>query len=499
MSLRFKLLITLYVAVGAVWLVHTMWELHTFERAYIAAEVRATRQLGSGLRLYFRELSSRDELEETLRSRLRGFERDVMVINRDFEVVAASDPDRLGRTWIEPGIEAVMRGQDRLAYNDHEHDGHRVLDVSMAVEGDDGQTAYVIHVARRQDVLEAELAHHRRDDALMLIAAFAVMAVLVTGFTHRMILRPLARIEGRIRKTPWGGGVEDREARDLHSLEHAVHAMLERIEDDRTELQQVVEEKSDLLDQVHGMKDALEVEVDRVRKELQAAEKSLLRAERHAALGQLSGALAHELRNPLHIVRGLAETAGRRQPEVTTFTDDIKAEVDRIDQLIRGLLQYTRPLDFEFQEIAVGGLLDDVCSRVSRVRADRGQAPCRIAVSSESDVIHGDPVLLEQALENLLENACDASGPDGEVRVREIREDACSVVSIHDSGPGIAEEDIDKVLEPFFTRKAAGTGLGLCVAQRIIELHGGELALANHPDGGLIATVHLPPLQGVCS
>jgi signal transduction histidine kinase len=497
MSLRVKLLAALYTAVGLVWLLHTAWQLQTFEQAFIQSEVRATRELASGIRLYLRHLATHHWQDRMRDADLGCCERDVMIIDRNFEVVVASDPERVGRIWVEPGIEAVMRGETEFAYNDHDHDGHRVIDVSVAIEGPDGTTEHVLHAARLQDTLQEELRRHRRDHGLMLLAAFGLMALLVTGFTHRMILQPLKRVRERIGNSPWGSTVGSRAVPDLHALERVVNAMLTRIEEDHESLETAIAEKSSLLDQVHGMKQALEVEVDRVRSELLAAEKSLLRAERHATLGQLGGALAHELRNPLHIVRGLAETAGRRQPEVTTFTDDIKAEVDRIDKLIRQLLQYTRPLDLEVQEIVAAELMEAVCDRVSRARAERTQHPCRMTSSTESSTICADPVLFEQALENLVENACDAAGSEGEVVVREQKTEDGSVITIHDTGPGISESLLHQVFEPFVTSKPAGTGLGLCIAQRIVELHGGELVLSNSPDGGFDATIRLPKSKGM--
>lgn len=496
MSLRFKLLVALYAAVGLVWLIHASWQMRRFERAVVAAEVRATTELASGLRMYLRHLASHHQVRGALNDELGCCQRDVMVLDRSFRVVAASDPSRVGRTWTEPGIDSVMRGERDIAYNDHEHDGHRVIDVTLAVAGEDGKPAYLIHAARSQDELQAELWRQRRDHVILLVSAFVLMTVLVTAFTHRMILAPLGRVQRRIRSSPWGTAVAGEEVRDLHALERAVRAMLERIEADREALQQAVDEKSGLLEEVHRMKDGLEVEVDRVRRDLQSAEKSLLRAERHAALAQLSGALAHELRNPLHIVRGLAETAGRKKPEVAAYTDDIKSEVDRIDQLIRELLQFTRPLDIDVRPLSVDNLIEAACDRVERARQDRGRPTCPVSVATESVDLRGDLVLLGQAIENLLENACDAAGPDGNVVVRQVDDGTWCTITIQDTGPGMTSEDMDRAFEPFFTRKPAGTGLGLSVAQRIIEMHGGELTIANHADGGLIATVRLPSHEG---
>ncbi|MFW5739472.1 MAG: sensor histidine kinase [Myxococcota bacterium] len=496
MSLRLKILASLYVAVGSVWLLHTAWQLHTFEEAFIASEVRATSELAVGLRVYLRHLTH-ESGTHIKHADFRCCERDVMLIDRDYVVLAASNPERVGTTWTETGIEAVMRGEVEFAYSDHEHSGSRVIDVTVPIEGPTGTTEYVLHAARSQNLLQEELRRHRRDHLLMLAAAFGLMALLVSGFTHRMILRPLAQIRARIGMSPWGLGLGSHATPDLDVLRRTVDAMLARIEADRANMEEAVAEKSELLLQVQGMKHALEEEVDRVKSELKSAEKSLLRAERHAALGQLSGALAHELRNPLHIVRGLAETVGRRQPDVAPFTDDIKSEVDRIDMLIRQLLQYTRPLDLERRDVGVEELITSVCDRVARARADRGQRPCKMVVATDTAQLSADPVLVEQALENLIENACDAAGPDGEVTIGVEMGDAAAVITVHDDGPGIPEERLETVFEPFVTGKPAGTGLGLCVAQRIVEMHGGELELSNRPEGGLDAVIRLP--YGECT
>jgi len=492
MSLRFKLLFALYTAVGLVWLVHASWQMSRFEKAAVAAEIRAAHELASGLRVYLRHLAVQHQTLDALNAELAAGGWDIMIIGRDLRVVAASDRSRVGRAWAEPGIRAVLRGEVDFTHNDHEHDGHRVIDVTLAVEGPNGGRDYVVHAARRQDDLQAELKRQRHDHFIMLGMAFVLMALMVSTFTHRMILSPLARVQRRIPASHWGAILGTSNVRDLHALEQLVLARLERIEADQSTLHAAVREKTQLLEQVGQMRDALQAEVERVRQELQSAQTSLLRAERHAALAQLSGALAHELRNPLHIVRGLAETAGRRQPAVAPYVEDIKSEVDRIEQLIRKLLQFTRPLDLDQRVIRVKDVLDSACDRVARARAERGKAPCRVTASCESGPIQADPVLLGQAIENLLENACDAAGADGSVAVRVATADGFCTLRIQDSGAGIAEEDLQHVFQPFFTRKPAGTGLGLSVALRIVELHGGDLTLANFPSGGLIATVRLP-------
>ena len=216
----------------------TAWELHTFEQAFIKSEVRATHELAAGLRQYLQHLA-RQSGENVLDAELACCERDVMIIDRNYLVVSASKPERLGTTWKEPGIEAVLRGSTDLVYNDHEHDGHRVIDVSVAIEGENGTTDYVLPCsAGRRTCFKGSSGRHRRDALLLLVAAFGLMALLVSVFTNRMILRPLEQIRGRIGVSPWGAALGSRSTPDLQALHHTVNAMLERIEEDRTSLEE---------------------------------------------------------------------------------------------------------------------------------------------------------------------------------------------------------------------------------------------------------------------
>jgi signal transduction histidine kinase len=109
--------------------------------------------------------------------------------------------------------------------------------------------------------------------------------------------------------------------------------------------------------------------------------------------------------------------------------------------------------------------------------------------------VRADPVLLEQAMLNLLTNACEAGGAPVELRADP---DPLGGVrlSVIDCGSGIAAEDQPLVFEPFFTRKPTGTGLGLPVVQRIVELHGGSIELRRRPGGGTEAALHLPAERG---
>jgi signal transduction histidine kinase len=173
--------------------------------------------------------------------------------------------------------------------------------------------------------------------------------------------------------------------------------------------------------------------------------------------------------------------------------DDIVEEVDRIERLVRELLDYTSPVALSIEPIDPQELLERVMCRGCSLRngGTCGAKGCSVSVADDAPQVFGDPVLLEQVLINLLTNACE-SGP-GPVDLRAERDpDGGARLSVLDRGCGIPDAETALVFEPFYTRKATGTGLGLPMVQRIAELHRGFIQLEPRAGGGTIASLHIP-------
>jgi two-component system sensor histidine kinase HydH len=272
--------------------------------------------------------------------------------------------------------------------------------------------------------------------------------------------------------------------------------MLERVRTQTDELRSTLGERETALREVSADRDHLESHVEHVSDRLADTEDRLVRAERIAAVAQLSGALAHELRNPLHIIRATAETAASRSPDVEDLAEDIKEEVDRVNRLITELLNYSRPSDIQRQQVDLGELLEDVKQRMCRGQCSLDPATCgRCSIVADPTLppIDADPILLEQAVMNLFANARDVSPEDAKIEMAARRGEPNEViVTVADRGPGIRAEDRRQVFEPFFTRKEHGTGLGLPVVQRVADLHEGAIVLDEREGGGTIARLRLP-------
>jgi len=226
----------------------------------------------------------------------------------------------------------------------------------------------------------------------------------------------------------------------------------------------------------------------RLSRRADAIEAQLARDQRLKVLGQMSAVLGHELRNPLASLKGHAqllleklpaEHPGRRGAE--TVVDEAR----RLERLSTQVLDFARTGEIELEEI-------DPAELVRRAAERAGAAPVELDAAGAPASWSADPGKMEQVLVNLLDNARQASPDAAPVEVRLRSGDGGLTIEIRDRGDGIDPEGLDRIFEPFYTTRVHGTGLGLALARRIVEEHGGRIAAANRPDGGAAITIELP-------
>jgi len=238
---------------------------------------------------------------------------------------------------------------------------------------------------------------------------------------------------------------------------------------------------------------------ERKRAEAQARqlEETVRHAETMSALGAVVAGVAHEVRNPLFAISATVDALEARfgpQPAYSRYAETLRQEVSRLGRLMSDLLDYGRPPSLDLADAAIGPVVTRAIAACTPLAEGAG---VRLVadVADELPLLPLDPARMLQVLQNLIDNAIQHSPRGGQVVVRAAGilapNDAGIELSVADQGPGIREEDMANIFEPFFTRRRGGTGLGLSIVQRIVEQHGGEIEAGNRSAGGALMTVRL--------
>jgi len=226
---------------------------------------------------------------------------------------------------------------------------------------------------------------------------------------------------------------------------------------------------------------------------IRAQQRQLVNNETLAAIGEMSTAVAHGIRNPLASIRSSAELIPGSQPNrIQEAADDIVAQSDRLEAWVRELLSYTRPLTEPSTRVAVGPLVEQCVRDYSRELQSRG-IEIDAATSADLPPVRGNPLLLGQVLRSLLANAIEAVAKGGRIAVHGTLAQAGGQItlSVRDSGPGMTPEQLARVGKPFYTSKPRGLGVGLSLAQRIVERSGGRMDIESTVGHGTVVTLHL--------
>jgi GAF domain-containing protein len=227
--------------------------------------------------------------------------------------------------------------------------------------------------------------------------------------------------------------------------------------------------------------------------DLERTQHRLIQRERLAALGELSAVVAHEVRNPLGVIfnsLGSLRRLVRPTGDAKLLLDIVGEEADRLNRIVGDLLDFARPSTPQLRPEPLERIVDEA------VGAALAQKPHGVEVARELDVsvppVPMDARLVRQALLNVAVNAVQAMPRGGRITLRTRRAGDAVVVEIEDTGAGIPEEVKARIFEPFFTTKASGTGLGLAVVKRIVEGHGGSVAVSNRPGSGAVFALSFP-------
>jgi two-component system sensor histidine kinase HydH len=243
--------------------------------------------------------------------------------------------------------------------------------------------------------------------------------------------------------------------------------------------------------------------ISRQLEALEASQRIAAQNEKLAAIGRLAAGIAHEVRNPLGVMRASASMVQEGfapDDEAHRACQFICDESDRLNGLITSLLAFARPAEPRREQLRARNVIERALALASRDLERRGIAAACEA-SEDVPAIQADPDLLSQAVLDLVTNASEAVGHGGRIAVRLRGGDLGLDIEVADDGPGVSIEQPERVFEPFFTTKPSGTGLGLAMTARIAESHGGHVELLQgrglgSDGGGACFRIHLP-LQAV--
>ena len=336
-------------------------------------------------------------------------------------------------------------------------------------------------ITQPRSFIRADFARARRDIALVTLALFAAIILVVLAVMRRSLLRPINNILGGAFAigrgdlayrviVPTGGG-------ELSQLASEFNRMADRLAEQRRAASRDAEERLEL-------------------------ERELRHKERLASVGRLAAGIAHEMGAPLNVIRGRAEMLQQR-PDMPEEKRDrnlniINAQADGIARIVRQLLTLARPFNLKREDLEAANLISEIRELIEPEAAKAG---VRIEIAAEELVrVDGDRDLLHQVLLNICLNGLQAMEMGGSLRIEilpdtTIRNDRHFVaLRITDTGPGIAPENINNIFDPFFTTKdvGQGSGLGLAVSHRIVEEHNGWIEVENDQIGGAVFTVYLP-------
>ena len=345
----------------------------------------------------------------------------------------------------------------------------------------------------------------RRSQKMLFIYLFINTVILTFIGIYRLskvYFQPLARLARRAEDYR-----EDdemlfsvrKEDNELHKLSGSLNSMLRRISADKEKLRSTVNS------------------LESANLELKKAQKEIIRAEKLASVGRLSAGIAHEIGNPIGIVMGYLELLQQKDipaAEKKEYIHRTEAEIERINTIIRQLLEISRPSNVGLKAVSAHDLIDDI-AEVLNVQPLMSNIELECRLEAENDKIMADSNQLRQVFLNLIINAADAVSAEGKANNGKLLIQSSLVgetpepsqdqqdhqahlqIMFIDNGPGISEENIANIFDPFYTTKepGKGTGLGLSVSFMIIEGFGGKMTVSSKIGEGTTMTLLLPVIQ----
>jgi len=318
----------------------------------------------------------------------------------------------------------------------------------------------------------------------ILVAYILLFAIVIAVFgsliLRRIIILPLRNLLKATQEISQGNlnaRVSISADNELAQLGEAFNKMAEEIQQKQKSLEQKLKE------------------LEQINQELRQTQDQLIFSEKMASVGKLAAGVAHEIGNPLSIIIGYLEYVSRSSNLREQERESLKRaeeETRRINQIIRELLDYSRPVSQTYESVNINQIIYETLNLVKLQKGfDRIQT--QLDLEESLPPVMGNRNQIKQVLVNLLLNARDAMPDGGILTLKTRRENQLVQIEIADTGIGIPEENLKKIFDPFFTTKepGRGIGLGLSISLKIIETMGGKIEVESKPGQGSIFRLKL--------
>lgn len=392
----------------------------------------------------------------------------VYVYDKDGKRISTTGSSR-ARVRGRDALDIVAEGDERGGFDNV--DGVQLYSYFLPLNDNAGSSIGLLQVTRRGSDFSRHIDQFRsRALGLLVVTTLLVIALVWAGY-QRAVGGHIQRMRGAMQRIA-AGDLNDRVAAEgpaeLRYLAQGINNMLDSIVASEQELAARRQRESEL-------------------------QKRLQQSEKLAAIGRFAAGVAHELGAPLSVADGKVQRALRRDNDPTGVLPDIRQQLQRMERIIRQLMDFTRPVTPSRDRVKAQELVRSSLTQVEPERQHLHVTIQQLPPSEPVSPVFGNRLRLEQALINLLRNAIQAT-PQGLVQICWWSEEDCLVLAVDDDGPGVADEDKPHLLEPFYTTKAlgAGTGLGLAVVNAVVTEHGGRVEVTRSDIGGASFRLYLP-------
>ncbi len=233
------------------------------------------------------------------------------------------------------------------------------------------------------------------------------------------------------------------------------------------------------------------------KRKIEAQKDGLIESEKLAAVGRIASNIAHEIRNPLVTMGGYARRIaqlardGKKVESIIDAAHIILKESERLEKTLSNVMDFTRPAKYIKEFNSINMVIKDTVDLLKNIFFEK-RIEIELDLFEDIPLVKSDVNQMKQVMLNLIQNALDATPQGGLIGVKSRFESNSIIITVFDTGSGIEGDSPEVVFEPFYTTKMTGVGLGLPIVKKIIKDHGGEIRVANRPEGGTDFTIRLP-------